>query len=158
MPAYVVCMKFPAVLLSAVIAVGVMQAQTPPAPKPTASGKAAPEVKKEEAMGVIEGTTLNRPNGHFLGLTLQDGKFKLTFYDKKKKPEKVDVTRATARWPNKHGPGDNRTVLNPAGDGTYLMGAQFVRGPYSFKLFITLLRGEGEQAAGVENYTLDFRG
>lgn len=109
-------------------------------------------------MGVIEGTTLTRPNGHYLGLTLQDGKYKLTFYDKKKKPEKVDVTRATARWPNMHGPGDNRTILNPAGDGSYLMGAQFVRGPHSFKLFITLLRGEGNEAVGVESYTVDFRG
>jgi len=152
------CMKFPAVLLSAVIAVGVMQAQTPPVSKPPAPGKATPEVKKEEAMGVIEGTTLNRPNGHFLGLTLQDGKYKLTFYDKKKKPEKIDVTRATARWPNMHGPGDNRTVLNPTGDGTSLMGAQFVRGPHAFKLFLTLLSGEGDQAAGVESYTVDFRG
>lgn len=109
-------------------------------------------------MGVIEGMTLNRPNGHFLGLTLQDGKFKLTFYDKKKKPEKVDVTRATARWPNMHGPGDHRTILNPAGDGTYLMGTQFVRGPHAFKMFLTLLLGEGDQAKGVETYTVDFRG
>ncbi len=149
-------MKTAVVLLAAVIAVGALQAQTKPAPKP---GAAKPETKqKEEEMGVIEGTTLARPNGHFLGLTLEGGKYKLTFYDKKKKPEKVDVTRATARWPNMHGPGDNRTILNPAGDGTFLMGAQFVRGPHSFKLFITLLRGEGNEAAGVESYTLDFRG
>jgi hypothetical protein len=154
-------MKFPAVLLCAVIVVGVMQAQTSPAPKPPQKpvpGKAVPGTKEEETMGVIEGMTLNRPNGHFLGLTLQDGKYKLTFYDKKKKPEKVDVARATARWPNIHGPGDHRTVLNPAGDGTYLMGAQFVRGPHNFKLFLTLLREEGDQAKGVETYTVDFRG
>jgi hypothetical protein len=148
-------MKTAVVLLAAVIAVGALQAQTRPAPKPGAK----PEAKqKEEEMGVIEGTTLSRPNGHFLGLTLEDGKFKLTFYDKKKKPEKVDVTRATARWPNLHGPGDNRTILNPAGDGTYLMGIQFVRGPYVFKLFLTLLRGEGNEATSVETYTVDFRG
>lgn len=146
-------MKILAVLLSAVIAVGVMQAQTKPA-----AGKEAPGAKKEEPMGVIPGTTLVRPNGHFLGLTLQDGKYKLTFYNAKKKPEKVDVARAVARWPNLHGPGDNRTILNPAGDGTFLMGAQFVRGPHAFKLFITLLSGEGDEAAGVENYTVDFRG
>ena len=72
-----------------------------------------PAVKKEEPMGKIEGTTLTRPNGLYLGLTLADGKFKLTFYDKKKKPTKVDVTRGLARWPNIHGPGDNRAVLNP---------------------------------------------
>jgi hypothetical protein len=149
-------MKTAAVLLAAaVIAVGALQAQTKPAPKP---GAPKQDTKKEEEIGVIEGMTLARPNGHFLGLKLEGGKYKLTFYDKKKKPEKVDVTRATARWPNMHGPGDHRTVLNPAGDGTYLMGAQFVRGPYAFKLFITLLRGEGNEAVGVENYTVDFRG
>ena len=148
-------MKTAAVLLAAVIAVGALQAQTKPAPKP---GAPKQDTKKEDEIGVIEGMTLARPNGHFLGLKLEGGKYKLTFYDKKKKPEKVDVTRATARWPNMHGPGDNRTVLNPAGDGTYLMGAQFVRGPYAFKLFITLLRGEGNEAVGVETYTVDFRG
>lgn len=148
-------MKTAAVLLAAVIAVGALQAQTRPAPKP---GAPKQDTKKEDEIGVIEGMTIARPNGHFLGLKLEGGKYKLTFYDKKKKPEKVDVTRATARWPNMHGPGDNRTVLNPAGDGTYLMGAQFVRGPYAFKLFITLLRGEGNEAVGVETYTVDFRG
>jgi hypothetical protein len=148
-------MKIAAVFLAAVIAAGALQAQTKPAPKP---GAPKQDTKKEEEMGVIEGMTLARPNGHFLGLTLEGGKYKLTFYDKKKKPEKVDVTRATARWPNMHGPGDNRTIMNPAGDGTFLMGAQFVRGPYAFKLFITLLRGEGNEAVGVETYTVDFRG
>lgn len=148
-------MKTAVVLLAAVIAVGALQAQTRPAPKP---GAPKQDTKKEEEIGVIEGMTLARPNGHFLGLKLEGGKYKLTFYDKKKKPEKVDVTRATARWPNMHGPGDNRTVLNPAGDGTFLMGAQFVRGPYAFKLFITLLKGEGNEAVGVETYTVDFRG
>lgn len=147
-------MKTFAVGLALLIAVPLMHAQ---ATKPSLPGKAAPAAKKEEE-GKIEGTALNRPNGTFLGLTLEGGKYKLAFYDKKKKPMKVDVTRATARWPNKHGPGDNRTILNPAGDGTYLMGAQFVRGPHAFKLFITLLQGEGSEAKAVENYTVDFQG
>lgn len=151
-------MKTLATCLVLLVAVPFMQAQ---AAKPAAPGKAAPAGKKateEEEMGTIEGTELKRANGHFLGLTLQDGKFKLTFYDEKKKPEKVDVTRATARWPDKHGSGDNRTILNPAGDGTYLLGTLFVRGPHSFKLFLTLLQGEGDEARSVENYTVDFRG
>lgn len=154
-------MKTLAACLVLLAAVPFVHAQAPA--KPAAPGKSAPaakkgEAKEEEKMGTIEGMTLNRSNGHFLGLTLQDGKYKLTFYDKMKKPEKVDVTRATARWPNMHGPGDNRTVLNPAGDGTFLMGAQFVRGPHSFKLFLTLLRGEGDTSVAVESYTVDFRG
>lgn len=152
-------MKTLATCLVLLVAVPFMHAQTPKAP--VAPGKAAPATKKakeEEEEGKIEGMTLNRANGTFLGLTLAGGKYKLTFYDKKKKPVKVDVTRATARWPNMQGPGDNRTVLNPAGDGTYLMGTQFVRPPYTFKLFLTLLQGEGDQAKSVESYTVDFRG
>jgi len=145
-------MKTLVACLVLVFSVTLLHAQ---AAKP-APGKATPVVKEEA--GKIEGMVLNRSNGKFLGLTLQDGKYKLTFYDKKKKPEKVDVTRATARWPNLHGPGDNRTVLNPAGDGTFLLGTQFVRGPHAFKLFLTLLKGEGDQAQAVETYTVDFRG
>lgn len=156
-------MKTLVACLALLVAVPFVHAQ---ATMPAAPGKAAPAKKadakkanpKEEAEGKIDGLTLTRPNGHFLGLTLQGGKYKLSFYDKKKKPEKVDVTRATARWPNLHGPGDNRAVLNPAGDGTYLLGTQFVRGPYSFKLYLTLLRGDGDGAQAVENYTVDFRG
>jgi hypothetical protein len=148
-------MKMLAVSLALLIAVPVMHAQ---ATKPSLPGKAAPAAKKEEEMGKIEGMVLNRANGTFLGLTLEGGKYKLTFYDKKKKPMKVDVTRATARWPNMHGPGDNRTILNVAGDGTSLMGAQFVRGPHAFKLYLTLLQGEGDAAKSVESYTVDFRG
>jgi hypothetical protein len=148
-------MKTLAAALALLIAVPIVQAQ---ATKPSLPGKAAPAAKKDDEMGKIDGMTLNRANGTFLGLTLSEGKFKLTFYDKKKKPMKVDVTRATARWPNMHGPGDNRTIMNPAGDGTYLMGTQFVRGPHAFKLFITLLQGEGSEAKSVENYTVDFRG
>ncbi|MFZ5495923.1 MAG: hypothetical protein ACOZE5_11395 [Verrucomicrobiota bacterium] len=153
-------MKTLAACLVLLFAATILHAQ---AAKPAVPGRTtAPAAKKgdpkEEEEGKIEGTVLNRPNGKFLGLTLLDGKYKLAFYDKKKKPEKVDVTRGTARWPNKHGPGDNRAILNPAGDGTYLLGSQFVRGPYAFKLFITLLQGEGDTAKAVENYTVDFRG
>ena len=152
-------MKTLAACLALLTAVSFVQAQTT---KPAAPAKGTPAAKKaqakEEEEGKIEGLALNRPNKHFLGLTLSDGKYKLTFYDKKKKPEKVDVTRALARWPNLHGPGDNRAVLNPAGDGTFLLGSQFVRPPHAFKLFLTLVRGEGDTAETVETYTVDFRG
>ncbi len=149
-------------------------AQTPPpAPAPATPAKttkAAPAPAKADAKDKakkkedpkkkeepkIAGTTLNRPDGTFLGLTLQDGKFKLSFYDKEKKPAKVNVLRASARWPNIHGPGDNRAVLNISGDGTFLLGNQFVRGPYAFKLYLTLIASE--DGTGNENYTVDFRG
>lgn len=134
---------------------------TTPAAKaaaPAATGAKKDDKKKEqEKEGKIEGMTINRPNGTFLGLLLQDGKYKLTFYDKKKKPMKVDVLRGIARWPNPHGPGNNQTVLNPAGDGTFLMGSHFVRGPHAFNLTIILVKSEGENAE-TETHTVPFRG
>jgi len=158
-------MKSPRALLAVFIVLGVLvglPAQTAPAapaaPAKPADKSAKKDAKKaEEKEGKIVGQPITRANGTFLGLTLEEGKFKLTFYDKKKKPTKVDVTRAVARWPNIHGPGDNRTVLNPSGPNA-LLGAQFVRGPYAFKLFITLLQGEGDSAQAVETFSVDFRG
>lgn len=154
-PGSVARMKFAAAGLILMLSVGSLFADTPAA-KPT-PGPVKPPVKKEEPMGVIEGTTLNRSNGTFLGLTLVEGKYKLTFYDKKKKPVAVDVDRAIARWPNVHGPGDHQTVLI-SGGATYLLGQQFVRGPYAFKLRLLLMKGEGETATVVESYVVDFKG
>lgn len=155
---------FAALLLSAAVS---LPAQPGPAAPAAPAGPKAPAAKqetkkadpkkaapKEEAK--IEGLVISRPDGTFLGLTLQDGKFKLSFHDKEKKRKKADVARAVARWPNVHGPGQNRTVLNPAGDGTFLLGAQFVRPPHSFRLILTLIPGgEGEEG---ETYSVDFRG
>jgi hypothetical protein len=165
-PAYVGHMKFPAVLLSAVIAVGVMGAQTKPVAKPAdaqpAPGKEAPAAKKEEkkveVVPKIPGTEIARANGTFLGLELKEGKFKLTFYDKKKKPMAVDVTRATARWPNNRSgtPSDYRTVLN--GSGTALLSEKYVLPPHIFNVTLTLLQGEGDEAKAVETYVIPFRG
>ena len=167
-------MKFPVLLLGLTMVCGVGLAQTPAeAPKPAEPAEpmevtkpakpakptdpAKPADKKEEPMGKITGTELARPNGQFLGLALADGKFKLTFYDKKKKPTKVDVTRALFRWANVHGPGDNRAILNPDGANS-LVGVQFVRPPYIFKVYVSLLQGDGDAAQVVESYVVDFRG
>lgn len=157
-------MKSRLVPLLVLLFAGSLWAQPAPAPKASAPAQPAPgkadakkppAKKKEEPK--IEGIVFNRPDGTFLGLTLQTGKFKLAFYDKDKKPMPVNVLRAVARWPNVHGPGSNRTILNIAGDGTFMLSNQFVRGPYAFKLFIALVASEGEGAA-TENYSVYFRG
>jgi len=62
-----------------------------------------------------------------------------------------------ARWANVHGPGDNRTVLNSDGTNS-LVGVQFVRPPLIFKVYLTLLKGDGDAAEVVESYVVDFRG
>jgi len=166
-------MKPIAAAVCLVFATSLMQAQTTPAATPadpkapaakatpakTTPAKAAPakpEAKKEEELPKIPGTVIVRPNGTKLGLEVAGGNFKLTFYDKKHKPMAMDVTRATARWPNPRAPGDNRTVLN--GSGTSLVGAKPVVPPFNFNVYLTLLQGEGDEAKAVENYTVPFKG
>ena len=125
------------------------------APQGPATGKAAPgaEKKKEEAPK-IEGLTIARANGTFLGLQVVNGNFVLTFYGKDKKKTKVDVVRATLRWPVKYQPTDERTVLNPGGPNT-LTSAKAVRPPLNFKVYLGLFV-EGSDAAA-ESYVVDFR-
>lgn len=125
-----------------------------PAPKAPGAAKGAQPAPAEAAK--IEGLVIARPDGRFLGLTLAEGKFKLRFYGNDRKPAQPDVLRVVARWPNIHGPGQNRTVLTPAGEGNFLLGAQFVRPPHTFKLFLTLIAAEGGEPT--ESYSVDFRG
>lgn len=148
-------MKTRLVLLFVLMFGGSLLAQpTRPAPAPAKPTPGKADAKMEEPK--IEGTVLHRPDGTFLGLSLVEGKFKLAFYGKDRKPMPANVLRATARWANPQGSGQNRAVLNPAGDGTYLLAPQFVRGPYAFKLFLTLVANE--EGPATENYTVDFRG
>ncbi|MDP1578642.1 MAG: hypothetical protein Q8M02_00080 [Candidatus Didemnitutus sp.] len=136
--------------LLALVLFGAVFATAPAQPKRPADKNAA------KAAPTIEGMEIKRGDGTYLGLTLLDGKFKLTFYDKEKEPMQANVIRVVARWPNVHGPGHNRTVLLPAGDGTFLHGAQFVRPPHAFKLYLILVAVEGSNET--ENINVDFRG
>jgi hypothetical protein len=113
---------------------------------------------KVEEEPVIPGIVIPRASGGYLGLTLENNNFKLSFYDAKKKPAKVDVARATARWQAQYKVVDERAVLNPTPDGLALSSNKFVRPPYVFKLYLTLLSegGEGEGTAA-ETYVIDFR-
>jgi hypothetical protein len=151
------------------LAASQLSAQTPPAvvqPKAPAVAKpvdpkapvtpAKKADKKADVMGVIPGTTITRADGTFLGLEVVGGNFKLSFYDKKKKPVAPDVTRANARWQNSRGPGDLRTVLNPSGNA--LIGAKPVVPPFTFTVYLTLIQGEGDEAKAVENFVVPFRG
>ncbi|HEX7632402.1 MAG TPA: hypothetical protein VF388_09730 [Lacunisphaera sp.] len=124
----------------------------------TKATSAKKDDKKEEELPKIPGVTITRTNGNLLGLEVSGGVFKLSFYDKKHKLMAVDVTRATARWPNMKTalPAQFRTVLN--GSGTALVGQNPVQPPYAFNVFLTLLQGEGEEAKAVETYTVPFKG
>lgn len=132
---------------------------TPPAPAktPAKSAPAKTDVKKEEPMGKIEGIEIKRGSG-YLGIALDGGTFKLSFYNSKKKPVAADVSRAALRWPVSYRQGDERTVLNVSGDGKSLTSPKVVKAPHNFKLFITLLPGEGGEETASESYVVDFRG
>ena len=150
-----------------------LTAQTAPADKttppsattapatPVKPGVSTPATKakvdpKKEAEPKIPGMTIQRANGTFLGLEVVDTKFKLSFYDAKKKPMAPDVARASARWPNPRSVvGPNRTVLNPSGNA--LIGAKPVLPPLNFTVHLTLLEGDGEDAKAMENYDVAVR-
>lgn len=118
------------------------------------SGTAVAPGAKQEAEPKIEGIVLTRPKGGYLGLTLEGGGFKLSFYDAKKQPAKVDVVRGTAWWPVNYSVYNERTVLNPDADGTALTSSKYVRPPYAFKLHLSLFAVDGADAS--ESYVIDF--
>ena len=136
-------------LMAASIGVVVpLSAQTPPKPKPdtTTKEKAEPEPK-------IEGITIARKDGRFLGLTVEGVQFKVRFYDAKKKPEAADVARASARWSPANVKAEQRTVLNPADGCLALVSPGVVRPPLTFRVFFTLFSANDEV---IETFTVEM--
>lgn len=113
-----------------------------------------PGAKAADAPAKIEGIVLNRPNGGYLGLTLADHHFVLKFFDAKKKPAKVDVKLANARWIVHYSIYNEHAVLLPNDDGTALTSPKYVRPPYAFKLYLTLVPDDPD--AKTEDYVIDF--
>jgi hypothetical protein len=134
-----------------------MPAQTYPSGKaaPKAGAKGSKKDEKEEPK--IEGIEIPRANKTYLGLQIVNGAFKMTFYDKDKKPVPPDVARAALRWDAKYKVGQERLILNPGGDPNSLINTKPVRPPYTFKLFITLLKDgtDGDNPVG-ESFVIDF--
>jgi hypothetical protein len=122
-------------------------------PKADKAAPVAPKEKEPEEPK-IAGRVIARAKGGFLGLTLDNSNFKLAFYDAKKLPVPADVTRAIARWPVHYSVYDERAVLTPTADGMALTSTKFVRPPYLFKLYLTLVvEGSAEPP---ESYVIDF--
>ena len=143
-----------AVLVGVVLPVRAENPRPGGPPKPKA-GPAAPVAPAKQPVELtIPGLTIARTKGGFLGLVLENSNFKLSFYNDKKEPLPVDVTRATARWPVHYSVYDERAVLTPTADKLALASAKFVRPPYQFKLYLTLL-AEGSDTAP-ESYVIDF--
>ena len=126
------------------------------ATKKADAAKKAEPAKKEEPK--IEGVVVARGEKGFMGVEITGGAFKITFYDVKKKKIAPDVARAVLRWDAKYKVGQERLVLNPGSDGKSLSNPKIIRPPYTFKLFITLVKegSEEEQPVG-ESHVIDFR-
>jgi hypothetical protein len=113
-------------------------AQTAPRP---AAPKAAAD---EDEEGEVKGIAIARPNGQWLGVTMDGLNLRLTFYDEKKKPVAPDVVRATARWNRPTVATPDRAVLNPGGDGFSLVGNRVVRKPWTFVVYLALVNDKDE--------------
>lgn len=130
--------------------------KTAPKPAATAPVKKDDKKKKADEIGKIEGLEIARGTG-FLGVQIVNGVFKLTVYDAKKKPTAADFTRVALRWNVTYQPNPERTLLAPGSGIGSFTSEKIVKPPHAFKLFITLIKGEGDNAP-VENFTADFRG
>jgi hypothetical protein len=150
-------------LLAALGLAFTVAAQTNP-PAKAKGGTAAKDAKGKDAKAKeeerkIEGMEISRGDRGFIGIQIKDGAFRMTFYDQDKKPVPPDVARAALRWDAKYKVGQERMVLNPGGDANSLTNPRVVRPPYTFKLFITLIKdsaASGDNPAG-ESYVIDFR-
>jgi len=133
------------------VSVGSGAPKNPPASKTTAEEK--PEL-------VIPGVTITRTDEKgLLGIEIVDGNYKLSFYNADKEPVVADRRRALVRWSPPAKSRINRMVLNAGGDGKFLTSPQFVRPPYNFLLFITLVNAEDDESkeSDVETYSVSFR-
>jgi hypothetical protein len=109
----------------------------------------------KEAEPKIDGIVIPRAKGGFLGLTLENSNFKLAFFDEKKLPVAADVSRVALRWPVGYSVNNEHAVLLPSDDGTAMTSSKFVRPPYAFKLYMTLIVDGSDAPA--ETYVIDFR-
>lgn len=122
---------------------------------PAASTKKDDKKKKEEPPGKIDGMAIPRGSG-FIGVQIVNGVFKLTAYDAKKKPAAADFTRVALRWNPINQKAPERALLTPGSGVGVFSSEKIVKPPHSFRLFITLIKGDTDDAP-VENFTVDFR-
>lgn len=105
---------------------------------------------------MIPGITIERKDSKaLLGIQILDDSFKLSFYDEEKMPVKADFSRALLRWDVTYKNVQERLILTPGGDGTFLASPRAIRPPYNFQLFITLIADDKD--AESETYVIRFR-
>ncbi|HVU34018.1 MAG TPA: hypothetical protein VHE61_11325 [Opitutaceae bacterium] len=123
-----------------------------------AAGAKKDGAKPAEAPPGIEGMAIARGDRGYLGLKIENGLFKMTFYDHDKKQIPPDVAAAVLRWPVHYQRSDERTLLTPSDDGKSLTSEKIVRPPYTFRLYITLLKdASNPDPTNGETYTVEFQ-
>ncbi|MFM9030544.1 MAG: hypothetical protein ACKOTF_07670 [Opitutaceae bacterium] len=135
---------FAAALIALITAVCVVAAQ----PAGKALGKTAEPAK-------IAGMEIARPGKGFIGLEVDGGNFRLTFYDENREPVKPAASRAVLRWTPANRAGAEFYALDPSADGKVLTSPKTVRPPYQFKMFLSLFAAGAD--APFESHTVDFR-
>lgn len=128
-------------------------AQTPPTrTPPVSSSKPSPGPKEEESK--IEGLEVARKAGGYIGVSVEGVRLVVKFYDADKKPIKVNVARAAARWNPVNKRGEVRTVLNPADDGQSIVSTPVVQPPHVYNVYLTLI---GLDGAAEETLVINMR-
>ena len=125
----------------------------PAAPTPAAPGK-PPEKEEPPIPGIVIARSTGK--GDQLGLTIVDGTFRLTFYDKKRKKIPVDVDVARGWWQGKQRVIRDQVNMTVMSDGKSMGGGGPVHPPYAFVLHLSLIKGSGDSEVAVENYTVNI--
>lgn len=113
-----------------------------------AAGAVAPQEEAE-----VIGVEVARASGGFLGVAIEGNALVVRFYDDKREPVRMNVTRAAAHWNPPRQARRERTVLNPV-DAETLRSPAVVRPPHTFFAVVTLLDDAGN---AVETHSLDMR-
>lgn len=140
-----------------------------PAKRPAATSTSGPAVRKvapvapapakvQEEERKVDGFEISRGERGFLGIKIENNQFRVTFYDAEKKPVPSDVAAIALRWPVKYQPNPERVVLMPSGEGLVMTSEKVIRAPFSFRLYVMLLKDVTPGAdTDPETYVVDFQ-
>jgi len=102
---------------------------------------------------VLDGVVMPRAAGGFLQLKMEGVNIFLRAYDAEKKPVAIDVDRASVRMQFASRSPEQFTLIRSA-DGMALTVGRPVRQPHVFRAYISLFKGESEEA--VESYQVAY--
>ena len=93
----------------------------------------------------LDGVVLPRASGGFLQIKMEGVHLFLRSYDEQKKPVAIDVDRATVRL-QFASRSPEQYVLVKSEDGLALTAGRPVRQPHVFRAYISLFKGESQEA------------